>query len=437
MKKIRNCSNYWKESVRIYYFYILIILASTSQFSVRKKLIDDDENKNKKFKIKAKNEIANIIKESDIFNKEKENKDFLNKNSIYKKIENYDTNKNNHNHISQIINNKDKEKDKGKEKEKEKNSTTNNKKNIFSNNIFNKYNHVNRMMNLKSLNSNSNNNNLNGIKESLFTKYNKIGINQNHNPLKDPFKKDQKCISAFDSMLNNNKNTTDEFNSMKNISKPLIHNQKKIVKIYNFSDDTPSASTLAYSKKYNSNSTNNQNMTEDHNNKFRLGLFSALSNSNNNIIIPIIPMQRPLSNFNLGGGQLWENMENQKKNIVNSVKIEQNNKQLNLNKKLIDNINIFEKNKISNEMRNKIGTAPLQKRNEYNYFYNNNDKEKNLMKKNYSNILNNMNYGPKFHHIKIDRSLMNNKIVDSFNKNILLNYMSLVSRILNISSSLH
>ena len=226
-------------------------------------------------------------------------------------------------------------------------------------------------------------------------------------------------------MINSNKNNTEELQNLQNINKNIIYNQKKSIKNYNFNDDTPSASTLAYSKKYNSNSTNNQNMTEDHNNKFRMGLFSAFSNSNNNIIIPMIPIQRPLSNFNLGGGQLWENIENLNKNTVSSVKLEQNNKQLNLNKKLINNINIIEKNKICNDMRNKIGTAPGQKRNEFNYFFNN-DKEKNMINKNYSNIFGNMNnFGPKLHHIKIDRSLMNNKFADSLNKNMLLNYMSL------------
>ena len=351
--------------------------------------------------------------------KEKEKKDLINNDgdNIFKKIENYDNNKNNINYNNnnnniQIKINKDKEKAK----------ITNIQKNTFLNNNFNKYNHVSRMINLKSLNSH-NHNNLNSLKESLFTKYNKIGIN--HNQLKDPFKKEQKFISAFDSMINSNKNNTEELQNLQNINKNIIYNQKKSIKNYNFNDDTPSASTLAYSKKYNSNSTNNQNMTEDHNNKFRMGLFSAFSNSNNNIIIPMIPIQRPLSNFNLGGGQLWENIENLNKNTVSSVKLEQNNKQLNLNKKLINNINIIEKNKICNDMRNKIGTAPGQKRNEFNYFFNN-DKEKNMINKNYSNIFGNMNnFGPKLHHIKIDRSLMNNKFADSLNKNMLLNYMSL------------
>ena len=209
----------------------------------------------------------------------------------------------------------------------------------------------------------------------------------------------------------------------------MNNKQKSLIKNNNLSDDnTPSLSTLAYSKKYNSNSINNQNMTEDHNNKFRIGLLSAFSNSNN-IIIPMIPVQRPLSNFNLGGGQLWENIENLNKNTVNNIKIEQNNKQLNINKKLVNNINIIEGNKLSNEMRNKIGTAPAQKINEYNYFYKN-ERGNIQIKKNYSNILrNNMNninnYMPKYHHIKIEKSLMNNKFTVSLNKNLFKNYMSL------------
>lgn len=384
------------------FFYLII--ASTSQFNVRKKIIDDEDNKNKKYKIKQKNDLENIMNDNDLIN---------NDNIVFKKIENYDkNNSNNNNNQIQIKINKDKEKAK----------ISNIQKNTFLNNNFNKYNHVSRMINLKSLNAH-NHNNLNNLKESLFTKYNKIGIN--HNQIKDPFKKEQKCISAFDSMLTSNKNNTEELNNIQNLNKNIIYNQKKNIKNYNINDDTPSASTLAYSKKYNSNSTNNQNMTEDHNNKFRMGLLSAFSGSNNNIIIPMIPIQRPLSNFNLGVGQLWENIENLNKNTVSSVKIEQNNKQLNMNKKLINNINIIEKNKISNVMRNKIGTAPGQKRNEFNYFFNN-DKEKNMINKNYSNIFGNINnFGPKLHHIKIDRSLMNNKFADSLNKNMLLNYMSL------------
>lgn len=342
-------------------------------------------------------------------------KDIINNNNIYKKIENYESNRNS-NYINQLLNNK----------EKDNNLQPNKQKNIFLNNNIGKYNHVSRIINLKSLNGHNNNNNLNGIKDSFFSKYNK-GINQNNKQIKDPYKKEQKCISAFDTMLTNNRNNSQELsNNLQNENKPIVLNQK--IRNYNFSDDTQSASTLAYSKKYNSNSTNNQNLTEDHNNnKFRMGLLSAFSNSNNNnnIIIPILPLQRPLSNFNLGGGQLWENIDNINKNPMNSAKLEQNTKQMNINKKLINNINIIEKNKNTNDMRHKLGTAPIQKRNDFNYF-SNNDKETNCLNKNFSNFFNNMsNYGPKLHHIKIDRSLMNCKLTDSLNKNIFLNYMSL------------
>ena len=154
-----------------------------------------------------------------------------------------------------------------------------------------------------------------------------------------------------------------------------------------------------------------------------MGLLSAFPNSNNNnIIIPIIPLQRPLSNFNLGCGQLWENIDNINKNNIN--KLEQSNKKI-TDKKIANNINILDKNRLTNNMRHKIITAPSQKRGEYNYF-SNNDKDFHMINKNYSNIFNNINnLGPKLHHIKIDRSLMNNKLTDSLNKNIILNYMSL------------
>ena len=384
--------------------------------------MEEEEDKNKKLKYKDKIIFKNIMKGREIYS-----------NHLYKRIDNYDSNRNNNNHINQLLSSK----------EKDKNILLNNnkQKNIFLNNNINKYNHINRIINLKSLNGHNNNNNnnmsnninnninnkisnnLNVVKDSFFTKYNKIGINPNNKQIKDPYKKEQKCISAFDSILTNNNNSEELINNIQNVNMSILFNQKKNIKNNNANDDTPSVSTLAYSKKYNSNSINNQNLTEDHNNKFRMGLLSAFSNSNNNnIIIPIIPLQRPLSNFNLGCGQLWENIDNINKNNIN--KLEQSNKKI-TDKKIVNNINILDKNRLTNNMRHKISTAPSQKRGEYNYF-SNNDKDFHMINKNYSNIFNNINnLGPKLHHIKIDRSLMNNKLTDSLNKNIILNYMSL------------
>ena len=355
-------------------------------------------------------------------------------NNIYKKIENYDSNKNSNSHASQIFNNKNKDINNIhtsqllNNKEKSKSLLTNKQKNIFLNN---KYSHANRVINLKSLNGFKNSND---FKDSfLFNKNNnKIDLNKK-------LKKELKYVSAFDGIFQNNRNNSEEMNNIQNAKskdiktsspspKQKIYDQQLNFKKFHINEDTPSGSTLAYSKKYNSNSINNQNLTEDHNIKFRIGLLSAFSNSNNNtnIIIPLLPLQRPLSNFNLGGGQLWENIDNNnfKQNIMNSAKIEQTKKQLNVNKKLIYNINIIEKNKANN--REKIGTAPIQKRNEFSNYFSNIDKNKKILNKNYSNFFSSIsNYGIKFHHIKIDKSLMNNKIADSLNKNIFLNYMNL------------
>ena len=54
-----------------------------------------------------------------------------------------------------------------------------------------------------------------------------------------------------------------------------------------------------------------------------MGLLSAGSSPNNDIIIPIIPMRRPVSNFNFGGGQLWNNLEN-------NINTQNPNKKINL-----------------------------------------------------------------------------------------------------------
>ena len=52
--------------------------------------------------------------------------------------------------------------------------------------------------------------------------------------------------------------------------------------------------------------------------KFRIGLLSAYLTSNNNIIIPAIPIRKHVSSFNFGGCQLWNNFENNNINISNN-----------------------------------------------------------------------------------------------------------------------
>ena len=97
-----------------------------------------------------------------------------------------------------------------------------------------------------------------------------------------------------------------------------------------------------------------------------MNLLSAFSsNSNNNIFIPIFPVQRPISNFNIGSQLKMENF--------NSEKIINNEKQMSMTKKHVEKI---EKIKVDKSERQKISTAPLKKR----------------PKKNYSNLFSSINF---------------------------------------------
>ena len=288
------------------------------------------------------NYIKNVKSEINMINKEINIYDLNFNNNMYKKIDNYYSNRNVNNNI--------------KRKEKNRILLINKQKNVSA--ITNSKNsHVGRILNLRKLKSQNNMTQEKNVSQKLKDNFSEIG------------------------------------NIMPSTGKQVLYNKKYNIQNNIISnDDTPSVSTLAHTKKYTSNSINTQNLTEDHNNKYRVNLLSAFSNSNNNIFIPFYPVQRPVSNLNMGG-QL--NMDN-----FNSEKNSNDSKQINYTKRSIEKI------KVDKNMRQKISTAPSRKR----------------IKKNYSNLFSSMNfYGQKFHHIKIDRSLMNNKL----GKNMILNYMNL------------
>ena len=288
------------------------------------------------------NYIKNVKSEINMINKEINIYDLNFNNNMYKKIDNYYSNRNVNNNI--------------KRKEKNRILLINKQKNVSA--ITNSKNsHVGRILNLRKLKSQNNMTQEKNVSQKLKDNFSEIG------------------------------------NIMPSTGKQVLYNKKYNIQNNIISnDDTPSVSTLAHTKKYTSNSINTQNLTEDHNNKYRVNLLSAFSNSNNNIFIPFYPVQRPVSNLNMGG-QL--NMDN-----FNSEKNSNDSKQINYTKRSIEKI------KVDKNMRQKISTAPSRKR----------------IKKNYSNLFSSMNfYGQKFHHIKIDRSLMNNKL----GKNMILNYVNL------------
>ena len=110
------------------------------------------------------------------------------------------------------------------------------------------------------------------------------------------------------------------FNSQRLNLRSISTDKAKLQQNININSITNDTSAFTHSsKKYFSPGTfGNQNYTEDLS-KFRMGLLSAGSTSNNNIIIPMIPMRRPVSNFNFGGGQLWNNFENNNKNMIDKA----------------------------------------------------------------------------------------------------------------------
>ena len=172
-------------------------------------------------------------------------------------------------------------------------------------------------------------------------------------------------------------NTSDEKNYSKNfdISKsclPILNNPSTIYSYIKLSQNNhnETSSTSAYTNSTKKNIRNVHNLTEKIN-KFKIGLFSANSTSNSNII-PYLPMERPASNFNFGGNQLWD--------TDNSNKI---NNQFNKNEKIISidkNKNIFFRN-------NKLKLIYITTDN----------RNKSTSSEHKSNINNFINLKPKFH----------------------------------------
>ena len=191
----------------------------------------------------------------------------------------------------------------------------------------------------------------------LFTSWNMNKINQ---------EKEKKHISKIFSSNQNQKN---------NIYLPEINTINLLKQNLNINNNLDTQSTTNESKK-NSNSNNTDEYSKD-----RIDLMSAkfktnlnINSASSNIIIPMIPLRRPNSNFNFGGNLLWEKMDNLNNKILNTEIIEKNN----YNSRNIHNSNSLE--------RGKISTTPL------------------------------INNTVKLHKIKIEKGMMNIKFADNINK---------------------
>ena len=250
--------------------------------------------------------------------------------------------------------------------------------------------------------------------------------------------------------INNSNNHFNNFESL-NIKKPFTSKKMNLrsistdkakfqqnINLHSITNDT-SAFTHSSKKYFSPGGMLNQNYTEDLS-KFRMGLLSAGSTSNNNIIIPMIPIRRPVSNFNFGGGQLWNNFENNNININNNNIIDKvaninDDKNTNINnnlKKEEDEI-IFDP-----EFNKKDSICPKRNYNIYNKSNNNATRNKSFksqdLKKQYeANDINNLYIGmdkmiTKLHKIKIEKGMMNSGIVNSLNKKFNNDYQNQIEQ---------
>ena len=359
---------------------------------------------------------------------------------------------------------------------KKENIKVNNKINDKVKIIISKNNEENNIQN------DENNNYLNNKNEDNFKNKNKNNLVWNSSPFNKKIntyenlfnkKSTDKYITIRDKLISENKNgiflpdlkninnSNNNFKNFEslNIKKPFSNSKKmnlrsistdkakfqQNININSMTNDT-SAFTNSSKKYYSPIGIGNQNYTEDLS-KFRMGLLSAGSSSNNNIIIPMIPMRRPVSNFNFGGGQLW-NFENTTKNINNKNSIdkavafdEEKNKNINNNLKKEEEEIIF--NSEFNKQELNINTNNSKKNyNIYNKGKPNNSRNKSFksqdMKKQYEpfpmkNDINNIYIGmdkmiSKLHKIKIEKGMMNSGILNSLNKKFNSDYQNQIEQ---------
>ena len=152
-----------------------------------------------------------------------------------------------------------------------------------------------------------------------------------------------------------NKMSLEPMNDLKNIN--FLSNKLINMNSNNYINDNTQATTLiTYStKKFTSSKLNNMKSVNNDLTQFGMGLISAGSTTNNNIIIPILTKTRPESNFNCGGGILKnfnENFENNgKTKTMESDKNLNHNKSRNFRKKICKSQEV--QKRINSSMKNK------------------------------------------------------------------------------------
>ena len=201
-------------------------------------------------------------------------------------------------------------------------------KNINENKNISKWNHSSNMKNLET---------------DIFNKISKDSslakqIIKESSKKKHLFLPNIKSQNLYERKSVSNKVIIDPINDLKNIN--FQSNKALHVNSNNYLNDNTQATTLiTYStKKFSNSKINNIKSMNTDLTQFGMGLISAGSTTNNNIIIPILTKTRPESNFNCGGGILKnfnEDFENNGKNrTIESNKNIRQNKSRNFRKKI-------------------------------------------------------------------------------------------------------
>jgi hypothetical protein len=163
----------------------------------------------------------------------------------------------------------------------------------------------------------------------------------------------------------------------------------------NLSDNTQ-ATTIATSstKKIDSSKANNMQSVNGDSSQYGMNLISTTSSTNNNIIIPILTMRRPASNFNCGGSILHRFNNNE-------VKFGKNNDKNEINCELNNLNNDVKRSKVckSQEIKGRFSAS--------------------MKNKNINNLFPEMQkFIPNFHKIKIEKGMFNTKLGNSLTKKI-------------------
>ena len=229
---------------------------------------------------------------------------------------------------------------------------------------------------------------------NLYINRDKINVNLNNGNISSQFSGSPKEINTNN--LINSDNNSEKTNFFKNI---------KLNTNSNYINDNTQTTTIATNstKKNTSSKINNiQSVNEDSSQYgMGMGLISAGSTTNNNIIIPILTMRRPASNFNCGGGILHNFNQNENNIIANRKKDSMDNS--NDNNEIM-NIGKFKalrnKNCKSQEVKGRFN-ASIKNKEIYNFFP----------------IMNMQKLIPNFHKIKIEKGMSDIKLGNSFKNN--------------------